>query len=395
MGQQSVRHGVRGPRPGETPATRPGTAPAPSLGGSPARHYRLLFESAPDGYLATDGVGTIREANRAAATLVRLPAGLLIGRTVASFVCEEQRGDFRSRLRSLRQAPPGRTHEWEGRLQPEDGDPFEASLTVSCLSGESKDGIELLWSVRDVTRRRRVEEKLKQSERRYRSLYAETLRNRDALRTLSDRYLSAREEEAKRIAHELHDEAGQITAAIHLGLAEVEAQLPSHGREPLRRIEALIEGIEERLRHLSHELRPTILDDLGLTPALAFLLKGFTSRTQIAATLSGSTGGRLDPLVETALYRIVQEALANVGKHARSTRADISLAREGGRLVCSIRDDGVGFDDRALRRRVGRAAGLGLLGIRERVGALSGQMEILSTPGEGTELRVSVPLRPR
>jgi signal transduction histidine kinase len=240
-----------------------------------------------------------------------------------------------------------------------------------------------------------MEERLKQSERRHRSLYAEMVRHRDALRILSTRSLYAREEEAKRIAHELHDEAGQITAAIHLALAEVALELPPSGRERLRRIGGLIEGVEERLRQLSHELRPSILDDLGLSPALAFLANGFSARTRVAVQVKGSTGGRLDPLVETALYRIVQEALANVGKHARATRADITLSRERGRLVCAVRDDGVGFEHRPVRRRVGRATGLGLLGIRERLGALNGQMQILSSRGEGTELRVSVPLRPR
>ena len=395
MRQHSFPRRAQSDLPARLAAGRPSRAPAFRFDASAARHYRLLFENAPDGYLATDSGGTILEANQAAAALVHLSPGGLDGRTLASFVCAEQRDGFRNQLRRLKRAPPGVTREWTVRLQPEGADPFEASLTVSCLAEEPRGRIGLLWSLRDVTRRRRMEEKLKHSERRYRLLYAETLRNRDALRTLSARYLYAREEEAKRIAHELHDEAGQITAAIHLALAEVEAELLPRGREKLRRIGSLIEGIEERLRHLSHELRPTILDDLGLTPALAFLASGFAARTQVAASVKGSTGGRLDPMVETALYRIVQEALANVGKHARSTRAEITLAREGGNLVCAIRDDGVGFDDRSVGRRIGRAAGLGLLGIRERVGALNGRMQILSTPGEGTELRVSVPLRPR
>ena len=360
-----------------------------------ARHYRLLFEQAPDGYLATDGSGTIREANLAAAILVRMPAEDLVGRTLASFVSGEQRGGFREQLNRWKRSRPNATREWEVRLQPAGAEPFEAALSVAALTGEPGGRAGLLWSLRDVTRRRRVEEKLKQSERRYRLLYAEVLRHRDALRILATRSLCAREEEAKRIAHELHDEAGQITAAIHLALAEVEPELPPSGRERLRRIGGLVEGIEERLRQLSHELRPTILDDLGLGPALAFLADGFAARTHVAVSVTGSTKGRLDPLVETALYRVVQEALANVGKHARATRAEISLAREDRTLICVIRDDGVGFNDKLARRRVGRAAGLGLLGIRERLGALNGRMRILSTPGEGTELRVSVPLCPR
>lgn len=378
-----------------TIAAHPVKTPAPRPATSAARHYRLLFEHAPDGYLATDVSGTIREANRAAAMLVRVPLGGLIGRTLASLVCGEQRRAFRAQLDRLKRARPRGTKEWVVRLQPPGTESFEATLTVSFLEKEAGDRIGLLWSLRDVTRRRRMEEKLKQSERRYRSLYAEMLRHRDALRILSTRSLYAREEEAKRIAHALHDEASQITAAIHLALAEVALELPPSGRERLRRIGALIEGVEERLRQLSHELRPSILDDLGLSPALAFLANGFSARTGVAAQVKGSTGGRLDPLVETALYRIVQEALANVGKHARATRAEITLAREDGKLICAVRDDGIGFDDRPVKRRVGRAGGLGLLGIRERLGALNGQMQILSSPGEGTKLRVSVPLRPR
>jgi PAS domain S-box-containing protein len=360
-----------------------------------ARHYRRLFEQAPDGYLATDASGTIREANRAAAILVRLPPRDLLGRTLDSLVCDDQRRAFRSQLHRLRRLPPPRTREWVARLRPAAGEPFEAALTVSFLDGKPDAGIALLWSLRDVTRRRRIEENLKQSERRYRSLYAEVLRHRDALRILSTRSLHAREEEARRIAHELHDEAGQITAAIHLALAEIEPELLPRGRERLRHIGSLIEGIEERLRHLSHELRPTMLDDLGLAPALAFLASGFAARTKLAVAVKGSTGGRLDPLVETAVYRIVQEALANIAKHARATRAEITLAHERGRFLCAIRDDGIGFQGWAANPRVSRATGLGLLGIRERLGALNGQMHILSKPGEGTELRVSVPLRLR
>src|SRR5262249_44154268 len=178
--------------------------PAARSSAQAARHYRLLFEKAPDGYLATDVSGTIREANPAAATLVHLPPGRLVGRTLASFVCDEQRDGFRRELRRADRAAPGETREWTVRLQPDAADPFEASLTGSCLAQKVKDGIGLLWSLRDVTRRRLVEEKLRQSQRRFRLLYAETLRNRDALRTLSTRYLYAREEEAKRIAHELH-----------------------------------------------------------------------------------------------------------------------------------------------------------------------------------------------
>ncbi len=350
------------------------------------RHYRTLFEQAPDGYLATDRGGTIREANRAAAALVRLPPEELAGRSLASFVCADQRETFARQVRRL--ARGGRDkEEWILRLEPVCAAPFEAALTVASVPRT------LLWSLRDVTRRRRIERKWRQSEHRFRALYAEMLRHRDALRILSSRYLHAREEEAKRIAHELHDEAGQITAAIHLALAEIEPHLLARGQEGFRRISLLIEGIEQRLRRLSHELRPAILDDLGLAPALAFLGHGFAARTGTTVSIRGSTRGRLDPLVETAIYRIVQEALANVSKHARASQVRIRLERDAERLSCSIHDDGIGFDERVALRGMGRGAGLGLLGIQERLDALNGTMRIATSPGGGTDLAISVPWR--
>jgi len=357
-----------------------------SAGSALTRHYRSLFEKAPDGYLATDRRGKIREANRAAADLVRLPPAQLAGRSLASFVCAEQRPAFSRQLRRLVRRPPEK-EEWVVRLEPAGAAPFQAALTVA---GTPRT---LLWSLRDVTRRQRIERKWRQSERRFRSLYAEMLGHRDALRILSSRYLHAREEEAKRIAHELHDEAGQITAAIHLALAEIEPHIHPRGQEGFRRIGLLIEGIEQRLRRLSHELRPTVLDDLGLAPALAFLGHGFAARTGTAVSVSGSTRGRLDPLVETAVYRIVQEALANVSKHARASRVRIVLSRDGERLFCSIQDDGVGFDERAALRGAGRAGGLGLLGIRERLDALGGGMRIKASPEGGADLTIAVPWR--
>jgi signal transduction histidine kinase len=218
------------------------------------------------------------------------------------------------------------------------------------------------------------------------------LAHRDALRNLSARYLLAKEEEAKRIAHQLHDEAGQITASIHLALAEIGRELPDPGRERLREVTGYLDDIEDRLRRLSHELRPTILDDLGLRPALEFLAEGFTSRTGIPIRVEGTTEGRVDPLVETAIYRVVQEALTNIARHSAASGASIRLRHEHDRLRCTIRDDGVGFDTTLLRRRGAGRSGLGLLGMRERLDALGGRVQIRSTPGGGTELAFAVPL---
>lgn len=359
------------------------------------RRYRELFEFAPDGLLATDPDGNIQDANRVAASLLGVPRSNLIGRALVLFVCPGQRRSFRSRLSKLGAGGVPAIEEWQVRLQPPGGLPIETAIAITSVARPLPRRHRFLCAIRDITRRRRVERRLKESERQYRSLYRRMLTDRDALRVLSARYLHAKEEEAKRIARQLHDEAGQITASIHLALAEIGRELPPPGRKCLRQVTTHLDDIEERLRRLSHELRPTILDDLGLRPALEFLAEGISARMGIAIRVEGSTRGRLDPLIETAIYRIVQEALTNIARHASAGEASIELRRERNLLRCAIRDDGVGFDPNLVLRGDAGRRGLGLLSVRERLDALGGRLRIKSTPGEGTELSVAVPLRRR
>jgi len=174
-------------------------------------------------------------------------------------------------------------------------------------------------------------------------------------------------------------------------LAEVARELPRDASLRLGEVRLLLDKIEEELRQLSHELRPTILDDLGLIAALQFLADNVSKRSGLRIDVEGSVERLLPSGVETALYRSVQEALTNVTKHAQATAVRIQLLREVGVLRCSIRDDGVGFDvPTVLARRGGR--GLGLIGIRERLAAIGGVLEIQSVPGHGAELRLRLPL---
>ena len=147
----------------------------------------------------------------------------------------------------------------------------------------------------------------------------------------------------------------------------------------------------EKMARLSHELRPTVLGDLGLKPALEFLAEGVSKRTKQRSTVEGFKSERLPASIETALYRIVQEALNNATKHARATRVTIRLRRTENAVICSVLDNGVGFDPSGVRAGCD-GPGLGLIGIRERLHALGGTFEIESTTGRGTDLRVTVPL---
>lgn len=198
------------------------------------------------------------------------------------------------------------------------------------------------------------------------------------------------EEEAKRIAHSLHDEAGQLLASVHIALEEVASGLSLEDRGSLQKVKGLLDQIEAQLRRISHELRPTILDDLGLVPALEFLAEGVSSRSKVKIIVDSSIQGRLPASVETTLYRVVQEALNNVTKHSQATCATIHLQQEADMLSCSIHDNGVGFDPTAVLN--GQRLGLGLIVMRERMEAITGTLGITSHPGQGTILSLTIPL---
>lgn len=197
------------------------------------------------------------------------------------------------------------------------------------------------------------------------------------------------EEEARRIAHTLHDEAAQLLATVYLELSQLSRDSPEHVREGVTRITAHLDTVREQLRHLSHELRPPILDQLGLLPALQFLGDGFRKRAQIDVTVSGSVSRRFAQPIETAVYRGVQEALNNIVRHAQASSVQVRIWTRKDTIHCTVKDDGVGFDP---LDSDGRPRGLGLLGIQERVSALYGSLEIKSAPGKGTQLHLSIPL---
>jgi signal transduction histidine kinase len=199
------------------------------------------------------------------------------------------------------------------------------------------------------------------------------------------------EEEIKRIAYAVHDEAGQLLVAVHLALAEVALDLPEPQQAQCARIKELLNQVEKHLRRYSHELRPTILDDLGWIPAVRFLAEGFSKRADLPIHIDATPSGRLPGAIETALYRIVQEALTNAVKHAKASNVWIRARRENRTLCCSIRDDGGGFDSSRAHAVPGRK-GLGLIAMQERVTAIGGTLHIESRPGHGTELSIRLPL---
>jgi signal transduction histidine kinase len=207
-----------------------------------------------------------------------------------------------------------------------------------------------------------------------------------ALRQMNDRL----EEQIKGIAYAVHDEAGQLLAVVHLALATLATELPASQQKKIVEIEGLLNSVEKQLRQYSHELRPTVLDDLGWLPALRFLADSVSKRANIPVHLEGEVTGRLPSPLETAIYRVVQEALNNAVKHSGASKISISARREGDTLCCSIRDNGAGFDAEAMRTHRVRS-GLGLTAMQERLNAVGGTLHIESAPGKGSEVQIRLP----
>jgi signal transduction histidine kinase len=198
------------------------------------------------------------------------------------------------------------------------------------------------------------------------------------------------EQEAKRIANALHDEAGQLLVAVYIALQNLCSEVPAVEPHVLK-VTQLLDQIEVQLRRLSHELMPALLNDLGLVPALRYLFEGLEQRSQLQISIDAVPEQRLPRRVETTLYHVAKEALHNVIKHARATAVWISFQRKAGSISCRIRDNGMGFDPASIAARRGEQ-GFGLIGMRERLRVVGGDMQIDSADGGGTELVISIPV---
>ena len=197
------------------------------------------------------------------------------------------------------------------------------------------------------------------------------------------------EGEIQRLAHDVHDQAGQLLVAARLALSEVAHEAPE-ARGGVAKVTTILDRAERELRRISHELRPLVLDDLGLEPAIQLLADGAGRRSRPTVHLENAMGGRPGRRVETVVYRVVQEALVNAARHGHARHVWIRLVRKGKTLSCHVRDDGVGFTVAEVMARPGRK-GLGLLGIRERLHAVGGTLRVQGGPGRGTELIARIP----
>jgi two-component system sensor histidine kinase UhpB len=212
------------------------------------------------------------------------------------------------------------------------------------------------------------------------------------LRQMSSQVLTAQEEERKRIARELHDDTAQALTSVlvRLRLLERSAAGDERLRAGITELRDLTGETLEGVRRMAIDLRPPMLDDLGLEAALQAFVQDFSHRWPVKAKFTSSRLGRLPPEVELVLYRIVQEALSNVAKHANASRVEARLTRRGRSLRLVIEDDGCGFDVEATMGS--RGSGLGLFGMEERLALIGGSVQVESAVGRGTRISVEAPL---
>jgi signal transduction histidine kinase len=211
------------------------------------------------------------------------------------------------------------------------------------------------------------------------------------LRQMSSQVLNAQEEERKRIARELHDDTAQALTSVLVRLRLLQrSAMDERARAALAELRDLTGATLEGVRRMAIDLRPPMLDDLGLQAALQAHVEDFSRRWPVKATFTSGRLGRLPPEVELVLYRIVQEALSNVAKHANASRVEARLTRKGRTLRMMIEDDGCGFDVEAIKGS--RESGLGLFGMEERLALIGGTLRVESAPGGGTRVSADVPL---
>ena len=246
----------------------------------------------------------------------------------------------------------------------------------------------------EIAHRKTAEAALKKSERHYSELLEQSDRLQEQLRQLSRQILSAQEEERREISRELHDVIAQTLTGINVRLAALSKEAATNTKgldRNIARTQKLVEKSVDIVHRFARELRPAVLDDLGLIPALHSFMKNFTTRTGVRTHLTAFAGvEELETARRTVLFRVAQEALTNVARHAKASRVEVSLQKLPDGVCMKIEDDGKSFQvERTLHVNGGKR--LGLLGMRERLEMVGGKFDIESVPGKGTTVIAKIP----
>ncbi len=332
--------------------------------------YRVFVERMNEGAAVVSSDHTVLHCNRRFARFLGMGIQKVIGARVRDLVWP---GD-QDKLDALLRTAVRKNCRGEVRLQSRRVVPLPVHFSLSPLRIDGTRAICLIAS--DLSEAKRAEQELRASG--------------EQLRKLAARQVSVREEERTRIAREVHDELGQSLTAVKLDLAWLAARLPPRNvrmRERIGSTLKMADSIIQDVRRISTELRPGILD-LSLAAAVEWHVREFEARTGIYCKLRLLTQEMFEPEASTALFRILQETLTNVARHAKATRVEVVKQKQQDRLVLRVHDNGCGFDaaDPSL------SGSLGLLGMRERAATLGGGVSISSAPGKGTTVTAWIPL---
>jgi signal transduction histidine kinase len=251
---------------------------------------------------------------------------------------------------------------------------------------------------RETARREAADSGLRKSQKHYDALLTESRLMQEQLKHFSHQILLVQEEERKHISRELHDDISQLLTGINVRLATLKIESTANTgnlKKKISNTQRLVEKSVDAVHRFARELRPAMLDDLGLVPALLAFMKEFGKRTGLQIRFTAMPADKIEQLSNlkrTMIYRVAQEALTNVTKHARASLAKVSIRIQSGGICMEISDNGKSFDvNRALGTR--RRGALGILGMRERVELIGGTFAIESAQGKGTTVRVQIPLR--
>lgn len=347
-----------------------------------------VLRSIGDAVIATDGEGVINFMNPLAEELMGwVPDQALRHSLHDVFVLESE--DSGDRIRYLidgRMDEGKLRHPEENILVSRGGIRIPIEYTFALIQDEKENSTGIVLVFRDITLRKQTE--------------AEIRTHESNLQRLSSQLINAQEAERGRLSRELHDEIGQALTAIKINLETIHKEIPHElsgdTGESFKETDTLVDNILYQIHQISLDLRPSILDDLGLVPTLNWYVKRFAQRMNIPADFSpGKFKERLDPELETVIYRVVQEALTNVAKHAQAEQVWISLERDGENVRVSIEDDGGGFDLDVVTKKSPEKRGAGLLGIQERAMLMGGRAEIRSAVNKGTRIDMRIPWKER
>jgi PAS domain S-box-containing protein len=340
------------------------------------KRYRNLFNGVPVGLYRTTPNGKVIDANKALVKILGYPnrGTVLQASARESYINEKDRDLFQDIVEKH-----GAIYGFETQLYRYDGTPVWVAINARVVKNADETILYYEGSLTDITNRKRAEEELE--------------RSKEQLRSLADHLQSVREQERTTIAREIHDELGQALTGLKMDLSWMAKRIPEDQPKLLQKLHSMSELTSTTLKtvqRISTELRPGLLDDLGLVAAIEWQTEEFENRTGIRCTLTVDPEDiMIDEKRSTTVFRILQETLTNVARHAQATRVQVSLKEKMGSLTLRVTDNGKGI----INEQIFDPKSLGIVGIKERVHSWGGEVKISGRPGKGTTVVVRMPIK--